>query len=113
MQALEQEKTRTIVDRAVQHYLANRQRATEILPSTGTSQNNSTGEDPFIKVGNDRPNPLKGLLPGEVVLLTFTKAAANEMRTRLREKISNLKVGTRDREQNSDPDFALKQIKSN
>ncbi len=96
-------KTRTIVDRAVQHYLANRQRATEILPQPERLKSTPPGKIRSSKSEMTEPIRWKGLLPGEVVLLTFTKAAANEMRTRLREKISNLKVGTRDREQNSDP----------
>ena len=96
-------KTRTIVDRAVQHYLANRQRATEILPQPERPKMAPLGKIRSSKTEMTDPTLWKGLLPGEVVLLTFTKAAANEMRTRLRESISNLKVGTRDREQNSDP----------
>ena len=96
-------KTRTIVERAVQHYLANRQRATEILPQPERPKMTSLGKIRSSKTEMTDPILWKGLLPGEVVLLTFTKAAANEMRTRLRESISNLKVGTRDREQNSDP----------
>lgn len=96
-------KTRTIVDRAVQHYLANRQRATEILPQPERPKMTSLGKIRSSKTEMTDPTLWKGLLPGEVVLLTFTKAAANEMRTRLRESISNLKVGTRDREQSSDP----------
>ena len=62
-------KTRTIVDRAVQHYLANRQRATEILPQPERPKMTSLGKIRSSKTEMTDPTLWKGLLPGEVVLM--------------------------------------------
>ena len=43
------------------------------------------------------------MLPGEVVLLTFTNKAADEMRHRLREEISKLKTGSSSSSGRTDP----------
>ena len=76
-------KTNTIVERVIQHYLSRRQRATEILPMPERPRRIS-----LSRVRNDTneltdPSEWEGLLPGEVVLLTFTNLAAEEMKGRL------------------------------
>ena len=98
-------KTMTIVERVVQHYLEEDQRATRILPRP---------ERPRQLEGGTLVSPLTqrmnleewgGLLPSEVVLLTFTVAAADQMRDKLREKIARLRPGsfTASSEDNADP----------
>jgi len=86
-------KTSTIVDRVIEHYLTEDQRATRILPAP---------ERPSRLEGGLLLSPVSetidlqkwgGLLPGEVVLLTFTNRASDEMRDRLRNRISRLKPG--------------------
>ena len=86
-------KTSTIVHRVIEHYLTEDQRATRILP---------TPERPAKLPGGMITSPSsertdlrewRGLLPGEVVLLTFTNRAADEMRDRLRSNIAGLKPG--------------------
>lgn len=87
-------KTMTIVERVVQHYLEEDQRATRILPKP---------ERPRRLAGGTIVSPMaeridlqewNGLLPGEVVLLTFTVAAADQMRDKLRQKIARLRPGS-------------------
>ena len=87
-------KTRTIVERVIQHYLSRRQRATEILPMPERPRRIS-----LSRVRNDTneltdPSEWEGLLPGEVVLLTFTNLAAEEMKGRLRDRIKQLSTGS-------------------
>ncbi len=86
-------KTSTIIDRVIEHYLTEDQRATRILPQP---------ERPSRLEGGLLLSPVSetidlrkwgGLLPGEVVLLTFTNRASDEMRDRLRNRISRLKPG--------------------
>ena len=86
-------KTSTIIDRVIEHYLTEDQRATRILPAP---------ERPSRLDGGLLLSPVSetidlrkwgGLLPGEVVLLTFTNRASDEMRDRLRNRISRLKPG--------------------
>ena len=87
-------KTKTIVDRVIEHYLCGDQRATRILPIPERPPPLSGGI--LLSPSSDTVNPEDhpGLLPGEVVLLTFTNKAAEEMRHRLREEISKLKMGS-------------------
>ena len=87
-------KTRTIVERVIQHYLSRRQRATEILPVPERPQRISLSR---VRNNTDKltdPTDWKGLLPGEVVLLTFTNLAAEEMKGRLRDRIKKLSTGS-------------------
>ena len=86
-------KTSTIIDRVIEHYLSEDQRATRILPKP---------ERPFELAGgilvsgkSDTQNlrDWGGLLPGEVVLLTFTNKAADEMKDRLRQRLTHLSPG--------------------
>ena len=86
-------KTSTIVDRVIEHYLSSDQRATRLLPVP--TRPSSTVGGVTIHPASERVNLQEwgGLLPGEVVLLTFTNRAANEMKDRLRQAISRLRPG--------------------
>ena len=86
-------KTSTIIDRVIEHYLTEDQRATRILP---TPIRPSRLEGGLLMSPASETTELQkwgGLLPGEVVLLTFTNRASDEMRDRLRDRISRLKPG--------------------
>ena len=86
-------KTSTIVDRVIEHYLSEDQRATRLLPKQTRPARLTSG---MISSPPSERIDLRewgGLLPGEVVLLTFTNRAADEMRDRLRKAISRLKPG--------------------
>ena len=86
-------KTSTIVHRVIEHYLTEDQRATRILPTPERPAKLSGG---MITAPSSERIDLRewgGLLPGEVVLLTFTNRAADEMRDRLRSDIAGLKPG--------------------
>ena len=96
-------KTNTIVERVIQHYLSRRQRATEILPMPERPRRIS-----LSRVRNDTneltdPSEWEGLLPGEVVLLTFTNLAAEEMKGRLRDRIKQLSTGSLGSTPEADP----------
>ena len=86
-------KTSTIVDRVIEHYLATDQRATRLLPNP--ARPSSTGGGMVTAPASERINLEEwgGLLPGEVVLLTFTNRAADEMKDRLRSAISRIRPG--------------------
>ena len=62
-------KTSTIVDRVIEHYLANDQRATRILPKPARAP--SIGGGMVTAPSSERTNlqDWDGLLPSEVVLL--------------------------------------------
>jgi len=96
-------KTATIVNRVVEHYFSERQRATEILPKPERPKRVASGI-----IGSRGPRPSdpsewKGLLPGEVVLLTFTVAAANEMKKRLRSTLHGMQAGSISDKENTEP----------
>ena len=86
-------KTSTIVDRVIEHYLTEDQRATRLLPRPerpSKLQGGTIAAPPSERVDL---REWGGLLPGEVVLLTFTNRAADEMRDRLRRSIARLQPG--------------------
>ena len=86
-------KTSTIVHRVIEHYLTEDQRATRILPTPERPAKLPGG---MITAPSSERIDLRewgGLLPGEVVLLTFTNRAADEMRDRLRSDIAGLRPG--------------------
>ena len=98
-------KTSTIVDRVIEHYLTEDQRATRLLPKPERPSRLQGG---MIAAPASERIDLRewgGLLPGEVVLLTFTNRAADEMRDRLRRSIARLQPGPTgdDGTQRSDP----------
>jgi len=101
-------KTSTVVERVIEHYLCEDQRATRILPTPERPSNLDGGF--LISAGSDRINLEEwgGLLPNEVVLLTFTNLAADEMRDRLRKRISEIQYGSFSRNDGNDEDFRVK-----
>ena len=86
-------KTSTIIDRVIEHYLSENQRATRILPKPERPFELSGGMQVSGKSDTQNLREWGGLLPGEVVLLTFTNKAADEMKDRLRKRLTNLKSG--------------------
>ncbi|RZD52724.1 MAG: hypothetical protein CXT64_04125 [Methanobacteriota archaeon] len=98
-------KTSTIVERVIEHYLTEDQRATRILPRPERPGRLQGGL--LVSPMSERIdlNDWGGLLPGEVVLLTFTNLAADEMRDRLRHRIAQLRPGSysSDKDDQSDP----------
>ena len=98
-------KTSTIVERVIEHYLTEDQRATRILPRPERPGRLQGGL--LVSPMSERIdlNDWGGLLPGEVVLLTFTNLAADEMRDRLRHRIAQLRFGSysSDKDDQSDP----------
>ena len=86
-------KTSTIVDRVIEHYLSENQRATRILPKPERPVELSGGMLVSSKSDTQNLRDWGGLLPGEVVLLTFTNKAADEMKDRLRKRLVNLSPG--------------------
>ena len=104
-------KTSTIVDRVIQHYLSSDQRATRLTPVP--ERPSRPGGGTHISAPADISDPRKwpGLLPGEVVLLTFTNKAADEMKDRLRSKIKDLRITDESRVANiGDPEMLLAQL---
>ena len=81
------------MDRVIEHYLASDQRATRILPKPARASN--IGDGMVTAPASERTNLQNwgGLLPSEVVLLTFTNRAAEEMKDRLRRTISRIRPG--------------------
>ena len=90
-------KTQSIVGRTIEHYLSVDQRATRLLPPGPRPAALSGGA---LRIGLSEREDLsawQGLLPSEVVVLTFTNRAAEEMRHRLWDELNRLRPGpTRD-----------------
>ena len=87
-------KTRTIVDRVIEHYLTENQRASAILPRPSRPGRLPGG---MIVDGNANRvdlNKWNGLLPTEVIVLTFTNAAAEELKHRIRIALGDLREGS-------------------
>ena len=86
-------KTSTIIRRVIQHYLATDQRATRLLPTPERLSKLQGGMIPSPASERIDPSTWDGLLPGEVVLLTFTNSAAEELKDKLRKELSELDAG--------------------
>jgi len=86
-------KTSTIVDRVIEHYLCSDQRATRLLPKPARPSSTEGGLVSAPLSDRVKLEDWNGLLPAEVVLLTFTNRAADEMKDRLRKSISRIKPG--------------------
>ena len=101
-------KTMTIVERVIEHYLTEDQRATRLLPQP--ERPNRIPGGTILSPMSERINLEEwgGLLPSEVVLLTFTNLAADEMRDRLRQKIAKLRSGSFSRSEDVDSDSRIK-----
>tara|TARA_B100001093_G_scaffold516803_1_gene596513 strand:- start:66608 stop:71581 length:4974 start_codon:yes stop_codon:yes gene_type:complete len=86
-------KTTVMAERYVQHLLSHEQRATHLLP-TGP-------REPLTGHGSLRSPPRqrteqkqwRGLLPSEVVAITFTKKAAAELKARIRMRVGQTRAG--------------------
>ena len=86
-------KTQSIVGRAIEHYLSVDQRATRLLPPGPRPLPLAAGS---LRIGLAEREDLtqwQGLLPSEVVVLTFTTRAAEEMRHRLWKELNRLRPG--------------------
>ena len=88
-------KTACIVQRVLEHYLSEDQRATRLLPTGPRDVDLGGGLLNTPKVEREDLRKWGGLLPTEVVVLTFTVKAAEEMRGRLRSELSRLRAGPR------------------
>ncbi|SVE45237.1 uncharacterized protein METZ01_LOCUS498091, partial [marine metagenome] len=86
-------KTLTIIERIIEHYLTEDQRATRLLPKPERPSRLQGGMIYAPASERIELSEWGGLLPGEVVLLTFTNRAADDMRDRLRKNISRLQPG--------------------
>ena len=86
-------KTKTIVDRVIEHYLADDQRATRLLPMPSRPGRLAAGA--MTEPTGERVDLSRwgGLIPPEVVVLTFTNLAAEELRHRLRHELARLQPG--------------------
>ena len=86
-------KTQSIVGRTIEHYLSVDQRATRLLPPGPRPLPLAAGS---LRIGLAEREDLtqwQGLLPSEVVVLTFTTRAAEEMRHRLWKELNRLRPG--------------------
>ena len=88
-------KTACIVQRVLEHFLSEDQRATRLLPPGPRDVDLGGGLLKTAKSEREDLREWRGLLPTEVVVLTFTVKAAEEMRDRLRRELSCLRAGPR------------------
>ena len=85
-------KTTVMAERYVQHLLSPEQRATHVLPPPIRFEQYGSGN--ILAAKRDR-TPLtewKGLLPQEIVAITFTRKAASELRSRIKNRIQSLRA---------------------
>ena len=85
-------KTTVMAERYVQHLLSAEQRATYVLPPPIRQEPIGSGKVLAAKRNRTPLNEWKGLLPQEIVAITFTRKAASELRSRIRQRIQSLRA---------------------
>jgi ATP-dependent exoDNAse (exonuclease V) beta subunit len=85
-------KTTVMAERYVQHLLSAEQRATHLLPPPIRQERYGSGNVLAAKRDRTPLNEWKGLLPQEIVAITFTRKAASELRSRIRHRIQSLRA---------------------
>ena len=85
-------KTTVMAERYVQHLLSAEQRATYVLPPPIRQEPIGSGKVLAAKRDRTPLNEWKGLLPQEIVAITFTRKAASELRSRIRQRIQSLRA---------------------
>ena len=81
-----------MAERYVQHLLSAEQRATHVLPPPIRLEQYGAGHVLAAKKDRTPLNEWKGLLPQEIVAITFTRKAASELRSRIRQRIQSLRA---------------------
>ena len=85
-------KTTVMAERYVQHLLSAEQRATYVLPPPHRQEQFGSGKVLAAKRDRTSVKDWKGLLPQEIVAITFTRKAASELRSRIRKRIQSLRA---------------------
>ena len=85
-------KTTVMAERYVQHLLSAEQRATYVLPPPIRQEPFGSGKILAAKRDRTSQNEWRGLLPQEIVAITFTRKAASELKSRIRQRIQSLRA---------------------